>query len=168
MLTRTPPPKWPGRCRLKGPTSWTPGRPTHRHDGPPEGKSVRVARDLPVWALTQKSRPAHHRRLLAPRLANRIGRQIRNRILANPDLGLRIAPDNGAPGEWQSDGHDGGVYSVGIGVGVTGRACELLIIDDPIKSAPKPTAMRTGMGRVLKWWTDEAAASRPARRPSSS
>lgn len=124
---------------------------------PQEGKSVRVAGDLPVWALTQNP----DMRIIAASygqvLANRNGRSIRNRILANPDLGLRIAADNGAAGEWQIEGHEGGVYSVGIGAGVTGRACELLIVDDPIKSRAEADS-KVYRDRVWDWWTDEAAA----------
>lgn len=124
---------------------------------PQEGKSVRVAGDLPVWALTQNPDLRVIAASYGQGLANRNGRQIRNRILKNPDLGLRIAPDNGAAGEWQIDGHEGGVYSVGIGAGVTGRACDLLIIDDPIKSRAEADS-QVYRDRVWDWWTDEAAA----------
>jgi predicted phage terminase large subunit-like protein len=124
---------------------------------PQEGKSVRVAGDFPTWALTQNPDLRVIAASYGQGLANRNGRQIRNRILTHPDLNLRIAPDNGAAGEWELDGHDGGVYSVGIGAGVTGRACDLMIIDDPIKSRAEADS-KVYRDRVWDWWTDEASA----------
>lgn len=124
---------------------------------PQEGKSTRVAGDFPVWALTQNPDLRIIAASYGQGLANRNGRSIRNRIIKNPELGLSIAPDNGAAGEWQIDDHDGGVYSVGIGAGVTGRACDLMVIDDPIKSRAEAES-KVYRERVWQWWTDEASA----------
>ena len=123
----------------------------------PTHNSVRVAGDFPVWWLTRDPDARIIAASYGQGLANRNGRSIRNRIAANPGLGLRVAPDNGAAGEWQIDGHDGGVYSVGIGAGVTGRACDLLLIDDPIKSRAEADS-EIYRNRVWDWWTDEASA----------
>jgi hypothetical protein len=100
---------------------------------PQEGKSVRVAGDFPTWLLTENPDLRVVAASYGQSLANRNGRAIRNRITTHPQLGLRIAPDNGAVHEWTIDGHEGGVLSVGVGAGVTGRPADLLIIDDPIK-----------------------------------
>jgi len=124
---------------------------------PQEGKSVRVAGDFPVWWLTRDPDARIIAASYGQGLANRNGRSIRNRIAANPGLGLRVAADNGAAGEWQIEGHDGGVYSVGIGAGVTGRACDLMVIDDPIKSRAEADS-EIYRDRVWDWWTDEASA----------
>ena len=124
---------------------------------PQEGKSTRVAGDFPVWALTQNPDLRIIAASYGQGLANRNGRSIRNRIIKNPELGLSIAPDNGAAGEWQIDGHDGGVYSVGIGAGVTGRACDLMVIDDPIKNRQEADS-KVYRDRCWDWWTDEASA----------
>ncbi len=124
---------------------------------PQEGKSVRVANDFPVWALTQN----HDLRIVtasyAQGLANRNGRAIRNRIQTNPALGLKIARDNGSVSEWTLEGHDGGVLSVGIGAGVTGRAADMMIIDDPIKDR-KEADSKVFRDNVWDWWTDAASA----------
>lgn len=124
---------------------------------PQEGKSVRGAGDLPTWLLTQNPDLRIVTASYGQALANRNGRAIRNRITANPDLGLRIAPDNGSVSEWQLDGHDGGVLSVGVGAGVTGRACDFLIIDDPIKDRAQADS-KTYRDNVWDWWTDAASA----------
>ena len=123
---------------------------------PQEGKSVRVAGDFPVWALMQNPDCRIVTASYGADLATRNGRAIRRRITSN-DLGLTIASDNGAVGDWTLDGHEGGVFSIGIGGGVTGRPADMLIIDDPIKSRAEAesSAYRE---RVWDWWTDEASA----------
>ncbi|HET7398981.1 MAG TPA: phage terminase large subunit [Intrasporangium sp.] len=124
---------------------------------PQEGKSVRVAGDFPTWLLTENPDLRIVNASYGQGLANRSGRAIRNRITAHPELGLRIAPDNGAVHEWSIDGHEGGVLSVGVGAGVTGRPADLLIIDDPIKDR-KEADSKTYRDNVWDWWTDAASA----------
>lgn len=124
---------------------------------PQEGKSVRVANDFPVWALTRNPDLRIVTASYAQGLANRNGRAIRNRIIAHPELDLTIAPDNGSVSEWTLAGHDGGVLSVGVGAGVTGRPADMLIIDDPIKDRAQADSEVYRDG-VWDWWTDAAAA----------
>lgn len=124
---------------------------------PQEGKSTRVSGDFPVWALTHNPDLRIVTASYGQSLATRNGRGIRRRIETTPDLGLTIAHDNGAAHEWELEGHTGGVFSVGVGGGVTGRAADMLIIDDPIKDrkqADSPTYRET----VWDWWTDAASA----------
>lgn len=124
---------------------------------PQEGKSVRVANDFPVWCLTQNPDLRIVTASYAQGLANRNGRAIRNRIMSHPELGLTIARDNGSVSEWTLQGHEGGVLSVGIGAGVTGRPADMLIIDDPIKDR-KEADSAVFRDNVWDWWTDAAAA----------
>lgn len=123
---------------------------------PQEGKSTRVAKHFPVWALTQNKNLRIVTASYAQGLANRNGRAIRNTITAHPELGLKIAPDNGSVSEWQLDGHEGGVLSVGIGAGVTGRPADMLIIDDPVKDR-KEADSELLRETVWDWWTDSAS-----------
>lgn len=124
---------------------------------PQEGKSVRVANIFPIFALMQNPDLRIITASYGQSLASRNGRSIRNRIMGNPELGIKIADDNGAASEWEIEGRMGGVYSVGIGGGVTGRACDLMIIDDPIKSRAEADS-KVYRDRVWDWWTDEASA----------
>lgn len=119
---------------------------------PQEGKSDRTMKFI-VWALTQNPDLRIINASYAQGLANRNGRTIRNTILAHPELGLQIAPDNGAVHEWQIAGHDGGVLAVGRGAGATGRPCDLLIIDDPIKDR-KEADSEVIRQACIDWWTD--------------
>ena len=107
---------------------------------PQEGKSTRVTTIGPLWFLTRNP----DRRIAivsyAQDLADEFGRNIRNHIASNDgddetlDLGLRVAKDNGAARRWKLDGKKGGVRSVGIRGGLTGRAVDALFIDDPISN----------------------------------
>lgn len=122
---------------------------------PQEGKSTRVTTIGPLWFLTKNP----DRRIAivsyAQDLADEFGRNIRNHVASNNgedetlDLGLRVAKDNGAARRWKLDGTrtltspdgktkqspiKGGVRSVGIRGGLTGRAVDALFIDDPISN----------------------------------
>ncbi len=50
------------------------------------------------------------------------------------DLEIRLRPDTRAAGRWKVDGHPGGLYCAGIESGITGRAGDYLIVDDPTKN----------------------------------
>lgn len=123
---------------------------------PQEGKSTRAAKDFPVWALTQNPDLRIVTASYAQGLANRNGRAIRNTIGAHPELGLRIADDNGSVSDWTIAGKAGGVLSVGIGAGVTGRPADVLVIDDPIKDRKEADSQVFRDSR-WDWWTDSAS-----------
>lgn len=105
---------------------------------PQEGKSTRVTKVGPLWALIRNP----NRRVVivsySSDLANDFGREIRGYITSNQgveetlDLGLRIAPDNGAVSNWRLARRRGGVRSIGITGGITGRPADWLFIDDPV------------------------------------
>jgi predicted phage terminase large subunit-like protein len=50
-----------------------------------------------------------------------------------PLTDLHLNTKSGAAGRWDLQGHSGGMFSTGIGSGLTGRDMDLGIIDDPIK-----------------------------------
>lgn len=124
---------------------------------PQEGKSERCSIVFPIWALSQDPNLRIVTASYAQSLANRNGRAIRNRIQSHPEVGLKIAPDNGSVGEWTLSGSEGGVLSVGIGAGVTGRPADMLIIDDPLKDR-KEANSELIRDNVYDWWTDAASA----------
>ncbi len=138
---------------------------------PQEGKSVRVAHDFPIWFLKERPSTRVVTASYGQDLANRNGLAVRRSIEANTQLGLRIARDNGAAKDWSlvhTTGDDigkptgGGMYSVGIGGGLTGRPADLMIIDDPIKDRAEANSEKH-REKVWNWWTDVARrVSRPA------
>lgn len=127
---------------------------------PQEGKSTRVARDFIVWVLKHRPWTRVVGASYGQGLANRNGRAIRNVIRSNPDLTIALAADNGSASEWEIDRGDnlqrGGLVSVGIGAGLTGRPADLMVIDDPIKDR-KEADSETYRQSVWDWWTDVAS-----------
>lgn len=123
---------------------------------PQEGKSQRVSRRTPTWLLV---RDPDCRIALASYehgVARRWGRTVRNDIQAHPELGLSVRKDTKAAHEWQLDGHEGGMYCVGVGGALTGRPVDFMIIDDPVKG-PKEADSPVMRDAVWDWW--EAVAS---------
>lgn len=130
---------------------------------PQEGKSQRVAHDFIVWWLKEAPATRIVTASYGQELANRNGLAVRRTIAAHPELGLEVARDNGAAKNWSlldpATGlpTGGGLYSVGIGGGVTGRPADLMVIDDPIKSRAEADSEKYRQ-KVWDWWTDEASA----------
>lgn len=83
-------------------------------------------------------------------LANHSGQQIKQEIENNPQLGINLSKDTRAKSEWALNGARGGMIARGRGAGVSGRAADLLIIDDPFKEgeAESPTVR----DECWEWW----------------
>jgi predicted phage terminase large subunit-like protein len=125
---------------------------------PQEGKSTRVAKDFPAWVMSQHPDWRIIGASYGASLANRNGLAVRRLVERTPELGIRVAKDNGAAHDWSIEGHDdSGLFSIGVGGGVTGQKCDLLIIDDPIKSRAEADS-QVYRDKVWDWWTDEASA----------
>lgn len=125
---------------------------------PQEGKSTRVTKIGPLWALIRNP----DRRIAVVSygsdLAETFGREIRQMITNNQgedgtlDLGLRIAPDNGAVSAWQIAGKRGGVRSIGLAGGITGRPADWLFIDDPLSNREQAESEKYRQ-RAKNFWT---------------
>jgi predicted phage terminase large subunit-like protein len=121
---------------------------------PQEGKSQRVSRTFPLWLLLRNPNLRIGICSYEANIARRWGRSIRNDIIARPELGLAIRPDTGAAHEWQLDGYDGGVYTVGIGGALTGRPVDgVLIIDDPLKGRAEADS-EVFRQTCIDWWQE--------------
>jgi hypothetical protein len=75
-------------------------------------------------------------------------------------LDLALDPSRGAAGSWAlapADGLDnpGGVRSVGVGSGLTGRPVDVLIVDDPLKDAAQADSKKIRKN-VKDWWESVA------------
>ena len=124
---------------------------------PQEGKSQRTSRRFPLWVLTQNPDTRIAIASYEAGVARRWGRATRDDITQHGhDLGLKVRDDLSAQHEWQLAGHDGGVYTVGVGGALTGRAVDLMVIDDPVKDRAQAES-KTYRDRVWDWWTDTAA-----------
>ena len=145
---------------------------------PQEGKSQRVGIVTPIWQLLRDKNTRVAIGCYGQSLANRNGRAIRNLIITHPELGIRIAPDNGSAHEWQLAGADGGVLSVGRGAGINGRAVDCVRGDMHIECEhgrlTAADAFTRGITRILAYdhadgravWRNVEAARRIDGRPT--
>ena len=129
---------------------------------PRRGKSRRAARWGALWYL----RKFPLRRVVVASygsgLADEHGAWVRDQIkFQNPDqpLGITLDPSSTAGNLFQIATSDpslkGGMQTVGVGGGFTGRGAHLLIVDDPVKDAD--TADSPAYRRQLwNWWTEVA------------
>lgn len=124
---------------------------------PQEGKSHLATKAATLWNLVRNPELKCGIVSFAAELATGFGRDIRAWITTNQgdqgtlDLRLRMARDNNSASRWQLDGHRGGLVAVGITGGLTGRALDALIIDDPF-AGPDDSASEAYRERVWAWW----------------
>ena len=115
-----------------------------------------MSRRFPAWVLTQRPDTRITIASYETGVARRWGRAIRDDITQNQDqLGISVRPDVSAQGEWLLDGHDGGVFTAGIGSALTGRPSDLMIVDDPTKGRQDADS-KTYQERNWDWWREVA------------
>lgn len=136
---------------------------------PQQGKTQRVG----VWSILRALVQNPNRRAIlasySETLARSTSREARNWIAttgstaadpitgaALPDkLGLALASDKSAAGNWQLAGHRGGLYATGVGGSLTGSACDYLVIDDPLKGMTEADS-RSEREKIITWWESVA------------
>lgn len=107
---------------------------------PQEGKSVRTSIRFVEWAIEQDKNLRVAIVSYADEMARRHGADIKTDVETfngeeSPlDLGIELRADSRAAGRWHIKGYKGGVYCTGIGGSLTGKAVDILIIDDPYKN----------------------------------
>ncbi|GAA4439467.1 phage terminase large subunit [Phytohabitans houttuyneae] len=123
---------------------------------PQEGKSQRTSRRFPLWMLTRNPNLRVAIVSYAHGVARRWGRAIRDDIgMHSSTLDLKVNPNSAAAHEWELDGHEGGVYCVGITGSLTSRPVDLLIIDDPYKNGEQADS-EAWQEIVQDFWTEVA------------
>lgn len=135
----------------------------------PTHNSTRVGVWLPVWMLMRDPDARVVVASYAESLAARNAYQARAIVAehgsgavdevtgeALPDsLGFAIAKDNRQKRSWGVQGASGGYYATGTGGGLTGRAADLICIDDPLKNQQQADSARERQ-KVWEWWTTVA------------
>lgn len=107
---------------------------------PQEGKSVRVSHRYPEWLLEHNKDLRVAIVSYTDEMARRHGAEIKldveqfNGEESPIDLGITLRQDSRAAGRWHIKGHKGGIYCTGVGGSLTGKAVDILVIDDPIKN----------------------------------
>lgn len=130
---------------------------------PRHGKSQLRAIYFPAWYLCNFP---HHRVVIASNSAD-LAVQFSGRVRDIIDefghnFGIRVRDDRRSIDDWEIEHNGkrtgGGLYAVGVGGQLTGRGADLLIIDDPVKSAEE--ALSPGF-RQKQWdWYASVADTR--------
>lgn len=107
---------------------------------PQEGKSTLCSYWNPLWLLTHDPDTRVMMVSYNAEKSREWGGEVKNAI-ANfrgddgmLDLGIRLRPDSRAAGRWNVADHRGGIYCAGIASGITGRATDYIVVDDPTKN----------------------------------
>lgn len=103
---------------------------------PQHGKSMTVTETLPSWYLGRWPDKRVIEISYDQPFAQRFGRRNRQKVEEYGEslFGISLDPGVRRADEFEIRGHRGGMKSRGVKAGVTGNPCELMIIDDPIKS----------------------------------
>lgn len=103
---------------------------------PRHGKSMSVTETFPSFYLGKNPEKRVIEISYSGDLAQQFGKKNRDKTEEyGPVLfGHGVSPVQGTKTNWNIDGTNGGMISVGIGGSITGHGADLLIIDDPIKN----------------------------------
>ena len=150
---------------------------------PRSGKSELTSRSFPPWHLGRH--PDHeiiacsYNVSLAMSFSKKV-KEVLEDPAFHPVFDIRLNPNNQSAEEWTIDGTRGGYVAAGVGGGITGKGCHILIIDDPLKNAEEADSADTreklwdwygstaytrlapggGVLVVQTWWHDDDLAGR--------
>ena len=104
---------------------------------PQHGKSMGITETLPSWYLGKNPEKRVIEISYNQDFARAFGRRNREKVRAyGGDLfGIALSRERATAIEWELYGHQGRMQSRGVDTGITGNPCDLMIIDDPIKSS---------------------------------
>ncbi len=118
---------------------------------PQHGKSWIITEIVPAWYLTKNP----HNRVIVTGyeadFAKDFGRANRNKIQEHPELGVSVSRSTQAADNWSLEGFDGKLVTAGSGGGISGKRCELLVCDDPVKDA-KDALSEVERTTNINWW----------------
>lgn len=123
---------------------------------PPQEMKTTALRWLCLWLLADD--PA--RRIVfasyAHQLARTSGRIVRGMVYTHgPEMGLAVSDDHADASDWQLAGHEGGMFTTGVGGSLTGRPADVLIIDDPIRNRQDADS-EVVRANLHEWWQSVA------------
>ncbi|MFA7662845.1 MAG: phage terminase large subunit [Patescibacteria group bacterium] len=124
---------------------------------PRHGKSEYTSRYLPAWFV---GRWPDKRVMLASHEAHYAlswGRKARNVLdeYGEELFGVRVSSGQSSAHDWSITGHEGGMFTAGVGGPFTGRGADLLIIDDYMKNSEKAMSAKIRDSQ-WDWWESTA------------
>lgn len=123
---------------------------------PRHGKSTLVSRYFPAWHLGRFPDERIIGTSYSGRLAERFGRHARN-VMAHPRYPFfaELAQDSRSAQAWDVRDQEGGYLAAGLDGTMTGEGADILIIDDPVKSA-KSADSDADRESSIEWYTETA------------
>ena len=121
---------------------------------PGSAKSTYASILFPAWYFANCPADAMIAASHTASLAERFGRRVRNIIAEHgPTLGIELAPDIKAAGQWETTA-GGEYYAAGVDGPIAGRRADIAIIDDPVKSRQDADSA-TISERNWEWWKND-------------
>mgnify|MGYP000529449593 CR=1 FL=1 len=124
---------------------------------PRHGKSTLISRYFPPFHIGRHPDERVMATSYSARLAQRFGRHARNVMASDvyPFEGIELAQDSRSADLWDVRGHDGGYIAAGLDGSITGEGADVLLIDDPVKSA-KAADSEAERENAIEWYTETA------------
>ena len=124
---------------------------------PRHGKSELISHHLPAWYL---GRYPDRRVMLSSYEANFAaswGRKAREILEEYGDdiFGVTVSKKSKAADAWEIEGNTGGMVTAGVGGALTGKGADLLVVDDPVKSAEEAHS-ETRRAAIWEWFISTA------------
>jgi predicted phage terminase large subunit-like protein len=124
---------------------------------PRHGKSTLVSRYFPAWHLGRHPEEREIAISYAGRLAHRFGLFSRN-LVSHPRWpfpDVKLAKDSRSADVWDLEGRNGGYIAAGVDGSITGEGANILLIDDPTKSAREADS-ETVREATIEWYRETA------------
>ena len=120
---------------------------------PQHGKSMTITETLPSWYLGKNPSNRVIEISYSEDFAQLFGRRNKQKIeLFGEDLfGVKLARTPNTNTEFELNSTQGGMISRGVLSGVTGRPCNLMIIDDPIKNRQEADSETFRKNLINEW-----------------
>ena len=122
------------------------------HTPPQHGKSQTITETLPSWYLGKHPDKKVIEISYSEDFATTFGRRNKEKLKDFGEIfGVNLSKSTNSSTEFEIDNNTGGMISRGILSGVTGRACHLMIIDDPVKNSAEAES-ETYRNRIYDEW----------------
>ena len=120
---------------------------------PQHGKSMSITEALPSWYLGRHTTKRVIEISYSESFAQKFGRKNKQKIeeFGEELFGIKLAESPNTSTEFELSNHMGGMLSRGVLSGVTGNACNLMIIDDPVKTRQEADS-ETYRERIWEEW----------------
>lgn len=123
---------------------------------PRHGKSMSISQYFPAWYLGKYPDNRIISSSYEADFAAQWGYKARNILTEHGHLfNVSVASDSSAKDRWDIAGHTGGMNTAGVGGAITGKGCNILLIDDPVKNAEQANS-KTYRDKTYEWYMSTA------------